>query len=143
MNLSTFVNLSIYPQHPQFNFPSFILTPSHITYHIRVLKIPFKSQFTLFISISPLNVKTKYFFIDSTNFLNYILSNIILATLTCIFPHFDTINIRHQAKYVKLNILSLWCIIGWKHGLKGTKSSLIPFIPISFNSHTYSHKKTT
>jgi hypothetical protein len=36
MNLSKSINLSIYIKHPQFNFPSFISTPSHITYYIRV-----------------------------------------------------------------------------------------------------------
>ena len=68
-----------------------LFQPCHITYHIRVSKIHFKIQFTLFISISPHNVKFEHFFIDSTNFSNNILLNTILVTSTCIFPHLDTV----------------------------------------------------
>jgi hypothetical protein len=61
--MSRFINLSIYTQHPQFNLFSFISTPSHIIYHLRVSKkYLFKSQFILFISIFPLNVKIKHYY---------------------------------------------------------------------------------
>jgi hypothetical protein len=93
-----------FTQHPQFNFFSFISTPSHITYHIRVSKISFKSQFTLFITIFPLNIKIEYFH-RFTNFPNNVLSkhNLFQHLSFLILTKLNT----HQAKYIKLNIIPL------------------------------------
>jgi len=76
------------------------------------------TQFILFISIFPFNIKIKYSYRFYKLSEQYSSKHNPWHFKMHFFRILTQLNTRHQAKYVKLNILPLRCIIDWKHGLK-------------------------